>query len=449
MNITHFSNSFISITVGETVIVCDPWVGLTNENAWVSFPISKNGDYILSRINPRYIYISHLHCDHFDQNLLKKYKNKSVKIIIKKFNDQRLKNKIIALGYKNIIECESWAKYRLNKDISIAIIPQISSNTENIESDIEYDLDTSILIQANKSRRIFFNSVDNPLSLSDLKKVKSFSVKKFKSNIDAACFPVGAAGEYPQCFFNINRNKEKKIVEKKSLKKIKSSLKILKPKVFFPAGGSYLIAGKYSPLSKYIAQPKFNKMMKSLKNQNYKIYNILGEGEINYNKGKWICKNNNCSSSINIKSFINRYSKIKYHYSNRRKISIKELDKIYEQSLYNYKRKLLKFSVKSLWNLEFHIYNNLSVNSFGNLELKKSQLLKKYYLQNNKFTNLSLKKKKKSSWLKLHLDLNLFYDLLRRKYSWNQPLAGSLIMFERKPNIFDPNITFSLNFLTT
>ena len=139
MNITHFSNSFISITVGETVIVCDPWVGLTNENAWVSFPISKNGDYILSRINPRYIYISHLHCDHFDQNLLKKYKNKSVKIIIKKFNDQRLKNKIIALGYKNIIECESWAKYRLNKDISIAIIPQISSNTENIESDIEYD----------------------------------------------------------------------------------------------------------------------------------------------------------------------------------------------------------------------------------------------------------------------------------------------------------------------
>ena len=68
---------------------------------------------------------------------------------------------------------------------------------------------------------------------------------------------------------------------------------------------------------------------------------------------------------------------------------------------------------------------------------------------NNKFTNLSLKKKKKSSWLKLHLDLNLFYDLLRRKYSWNQPLSGSLIMFERKPNIFDPNITSSLNFLTT
>ncbi len=446
MNITHFTNSFISITAGKTVIACDPWIGMTNENAWVSFPISKNGDHILSKINPNYIYISHLHCDHFDPNLLKKYKKKNVKIIIKKFRDQRLKNKIIALGYKNIIECESWTKYTLNKDISIAIIPQISSNTENIESEIEYDLDTSILIQAKKSKKVFYNNVDNPLSLNDIKKVKSFSIKKFKSNIDVVCFPVGAAGEYPQCFFNINRNKEKKIIENKSLKKIKSNLEILKPKVFFPAGGSYLIAGKYSSLSKYIAQPKFDRIMKSLKNQSYKIYNILGNGEITYEKGNWICKNNNSSSSINIKKFINKYSKIKYQYSNKRKISIEELDRIYKLSLYNYKMKLLRFSVKSLWNLEFNIYKNLTVNSSGNLELKKSQLLKKYYLENNKFKNLFFKKR--SSCLKLHLDINLFYDLLRKKYSWNPPLAGSLVMFERKPNKFDPNITSSLNFLT-
>ena len=141
-----------------------------------------------------------------------------------------------------------------------------------------------------------------------------------------------------------------------------------------------------------------------------------------------------------------KYSKIKYQYSNKRKISIAELDRIYKLSLYNYKMKLLRFSVKSLWNLEFNIYKNLTVNSSGNLELKKSQLLKKYYLENNKFKNLFFKKR--SSCLKLHLDINLFYDLLRKKYSWNPPLAGSLVMFERKPNKFDPNITSSLNFLT-
>ena len=50
------------------------------------------------------LYISHLHCDHFDPKTLGKYKNKNTKIIIKKFKSKRLKNKIKNLGFKNIIE---------------------------------------------------------------------------------------------------------------------------------------------------------------------------------------------------------------------------------------------------------------------------------------------------------------------------------------------------------
>ena len=53
----------------------------------------------------------------------------------------------------------------------------------------------------------------------------------------------------------------------------------------------------------------------------------------------------------------------------------------------------------------------------------------------------------KNSKLKLHLDYNLFYGLLKRKYIWNTAISGSIILFERKPNIFDPNLTFSINFL--
>ena len=42
----------------------------------------------------------------------------------------------------------------------------------------------------------------------------------------------------------------------------------------------------------------------------------------------------------------------------------------------------------------------------------------------------------------------LFYGLLKRKYTnWNQPISGSLILYERKPNKFDPNLIFSLNYL--
>ena len=61
------------------------------------------------------------------------------------------------------------------------------------------------------------------------------------------------------------------------------------------------------------------------------------------------------------------------------------------------------------------------------------------------------KKKNKNNYttLKCHLDLKLFYGLLVKKYSnWNQPTSGTLILYERKPNKFDPNLLFSLNFLT-
>ena len=54
----------------------------------------------LNNINPEFIYISHLHNDHFDPKILKRFKNKKqVKILIKKFKFSRLKIKIFDLGF--------------------------------------------------------------------------------------------------------------------------------------------------------------------------------------------------------------------------------------------------------------------------------------------------------------------------------------------------------------
>ena len=61
MRITHFANSFINITSGNTNLICDPWIGTTDENAWISDPINNQGHKIVNSINPKFIYISHLH----------------------------------------------------------------------------------------------------------------------------------------------------------------------------------------------------------------------------------------------------------------------------------------------------------------------------------------------------------------------------------------------------
>ncbi len=446
MEIKHISNSFITVYEGKTILSCDPWVGITADNAWLSYPHYKKGKSILNNIKPNFIYISHLHGDHLDQPTLKKYKNKNVTIIIKKFKSPRLKNKIKEAGFKNIIECNSWEKYKLSKDLTISIVPQLSSNSQEIDEQISYDLDTSILIHSNKTNKNFFNSVDNPLSFKNLKKVKSHCKKVFNKGIDVVCFAVGAASEYPHCFTNINRAKEKQKVINDSLNRVMKKLNVLKPKVYFPAGGSYQIYGKFSKLSKYIAQPKYFEIKKKFEKNGLKTFNIEGGRKLIEKGQSWEVKKDR-----DIKNYVFEENKISstflkkpYFFANKFKnITIEAIDDQFQKASFNYKNILKKFPIKTSWDIEFCIYKNLIIDKIGKIVKKKSKVIKTY-----KLSNLHNKNKSKYSSLKCHLDYNLFYGLLKRKYVWNTALSGSIVIFERKPNFFDPNVTFSLNFLS-
>ena len=442
MEITHYCNSFISIKINKTIIACDPWVGRTNDNAWLSYPIYRNGLNIINTLKPDYIYISHLHCDHFDPNLLKKC-NKNIIIIIKKFNDQRLQRSIKKLGFKKILEYLPWKKIKLNSDMNISIIPQITNNSENMPNNINYDLDTAIIVQSNLTKKIFFNNVDNPLNVKDYKYINTFVKKKFRSKIHVSCMPVGSASEYPQCFLNINREKEKVRVIKQCLSKVKKKLKIIKPEVFFPAGGSYIISGKYSSLNKYIACPSFKAVKEGLKIKNCKIVDIQGKHKIIVNsKSTDFEKLKFINYSENKKNLKKKFSKLKYEYQKvLNKYSMSDLDKVFNISVENYKDILNKMNIKSSWTINLYLYKNLRLNKQKKIDYNKSQLLKKYEL------NYNSSAKKNYSELCGHLDVDLFYKMLNRIHPWNPVLSGSMVLFERKPNVFNPDVPFSLNFL--
>lgn len=442
MEIKHYCNSFITIKSNEFSIFCDPWIGLTNENSWLSYPITNIKNINKIKEKPNFIYISHLHCDHLDPKTIKAFFSKDTTIIIKEFKQKRLKQRLINLGFKKILECKPWKIYNICKDFKIVIIPQMSSNTSNLKEDINYDLDTSILIQSKKTKQLFFNSVDNPLSIKDIKKINSFVNQKFNTNINVACFFIGAASEYPHCFLNIDRKKEKLNIINKSVNRINSIISILKPNIFFQAGGTYIISGKFHSLNRYIAQPTQNQIVKKIKFKKTKVIDIEGGNSIFYSKNSWI-KNKiiNFNSSKDKKEIIKKFSKSKYFYQNKNLNNLKNLDKIFSKSLENYLFVLSKLKIQTSWKIFFKIYKDLKLNSSGNILKSKSNFMKEYeisYLNNSK---------NKIPQLTLHLDYELFYGLLIKKYIWNAPLSGSVILFERKPNYFDPNITFSLNFL--
>ena len=76
-------------------------------------------------------------------------------------------------------------------------------------------------------------------------------------------------------FLNINRDKEKKRIIKKSIDNAKKKLNILKPDIFFPSGGTYQICGKFNKLNKFRALLKPS-LYKTIRFKNTSTINLLG-----------------------------------------------------------------------------------------------------------------------------------------------------------------------------
>ena len=118
----------------------------------------------------------------------------------------------------------------------------------------------------------------------------------------------------------------------------------------------------------------------------------------------------------------------------------KNIVSLFNEAKENYFNRIDKLKVKANWKINFFLYDNLSLNKANKIQNKKKFIYK-----------LSLSDKnynKFSQELNCFMDVKLFSALLKKDYNWNMSIGGSLIMFERYPEKFFPDVSFSLNFLT-
>ena len=437
MYIKHFNNSFFLIKTEKVKLVCDPWLGSMQSTATWSYPNIKQDLNILNSINPDIIYISHLHTDHYDKKILKKFRNKkNVRIIIKDFKDKRLKKKLLNLGYKRFVELNSWQTSDF-KDIEFTIIPSDSTNSQGIQNKIIYDLDTSILIYDRKSKVCFYNNVDNPLSLKSIKKVKSIATRKYRK-LDIASVGPRSASEFPQCFMNINRSLYKKKVIQRCLKRAQNILNILKPKYYIPAGGSYIVSGKNANLQKFVAHPSLNTVRNFFKkNNNFQTIQLDYCSEAKLSKNQKI-KVTSKSPSISMNQALKKLKTKKYPYSKIK--STKDTTFLFNKAKINYFNRLRKLKVLVNWKINFFLYKDFRLNNANKIKNKKKFIYK--------FSISDENRHKFIQELNCYMDAKLFLVLLKREYNWNMSIGGSIMMFERYPEEFFPDLPFSLNFLT-
>ena len=86
-------------------ILCDPWFNPAYFSSWFVFP--RNDRFDLDRISrPDYLYVSHLHHDHFDPQFLREHVDKRAKVLLPAFLVDRLEVALRDCGFTEFIHTE-------------------------------------------------------------------------------------------------------------------------------------------------------------------------------------------------------------------------------------------------------------------------------------------------------------------------------------------------------
>ena len=127
MKLTFLQSSCVILEDKTTKILTDPWL-VDGElyGSWVHYPPSKFLPEDFNDVD--YIYLSHIHQDHFSQKTLKRM-SKKIPIIIHSFASKKLKNNIEKLGF-DVIELEHNKRTHLKDGLYINILAADSCNPE-------------------------------------------------------------------------------------------------------------------------------------------------------------------------------------------------------------------------------------------------------------------------------------------------------------------------------
>jgi UDP-MurNAc hydroxylase len=99
-------------------IVCDPWlVGSCYWRSWWNFP--EPDPDLISALKPDFIYLTHLHWDHFHGPSLRKLFDPKTTIIVPKVCTLRMVRDLEWLGFRNVVEIPHGGSFSLGADFAL------------------------------------------------------------------------------------------------------------------------------------------------------------------------------------------------------------------------------------------------------------------------------------------------------------------------------------------
>ncbi|EUA43769.1 beta-lactamase superfamily domain protein [Mycobacterium xenopi 3993] len=112
MRVTSVGHAGFLIETRAGSILCDPWVNPAYFASWFPFPDNSALDWDqLGQCD--YLYISHLHKDHFDAKLLRAHVDKDAVVLLPDYPVPDLRAELEKLGFHRFFETTDSVKHRV------------------------------------------------------------------------------------------------------------------------------------------------------------------------------------------------------------------------------------------------------------------------------------------------------------------------------------------------
>ncbi len=162
MQVTSIGHAGFRIDTQAGSVLCDPWVNPAYFGSWFVFPDNTRLDWhALGDCD--YLYISHLHKDHFDPRLLVDHVNRDAVVLLPDFPVPDLKRELEALGFTRFFETTDSVKHRVDGPGGALEVMIIS-----LRAPADGPIGDSGLILSDGTTTVFNMNDSRPLSLDTL-----------------------------------------------------------------------------------------------------------------------------------------------------------------------------------------------------------------------------------------------------------------------------------------
>lgn len=159
MRIRFLGHAGLWIETRGGTILCDPFFTPAYFHSWFPFP-SNEGIDLEGISKPDYLYVSHLHADHFDRRLLAAVVDKDTTVILPDYPIDLMEKAYRGLGFERFVKTRNGVPADLGDGLSIAVVAMVAPT--------DGPLGDSGLIVDDGEVRVFDQNDSRPIDLDAL-----------------------------------------------------------------------------------------------------------------------------------------------------------------------------------------------------------------------------------------------------------------------------------------